>query len=161
MEMIMLKALKFCALALAPLAWSPSPASAQRQQVGFLNCDISMGIGMIIGSQRQVSCLFDPADGTPREVYVGSITKFGLDLGITTGGHMTWAVHSETTRRSGVLEGAYAGASAEATLGVGLGANVLIGGSNRTIALQPLSVQGQTGLNVAAGVAELRLQLAR
>jgi hypothetical protein len=145
----------------AALAVGAGPATAQRQQVGLLSCDISAGIGLIIGSQRQVSCIFAPTDGTPREIYVGTITKFGLDLGATAGGHMTWGVHSETTRRTGVLEGIYAGASAEATLGVGLGANVLVGGSNRTVALQPLSIQGQAGVNVAAGVAELRLQLAR
>lgn len=142
-------------------ALAAGSANAQRQQVGLLSCDISAGIGLIIGSQRQVSCIFSPTDGTPREIYVGTITKFGLDLGATAGGHMTWGVHSETTRLTGVLEGAYAGASAEATLGVGLGANVLVGGSNRTVALQPLSIQGQAGVNVAAGVAELRLQLAR
>lgn len=146
---------------LALIALLAVPASAQRQQFGVLSCDISMGIGLIIGSQRQVNCEFTPDGRSPREIYIGSITKFGLDLGVTAGGQMTWAVHSETTRRAGVLEGAYAGASAEATLGLGLGANVLVGGSNRTIALQPLSIQGQTGLNIAAGVAELRLQLAR
>ena len=157
----MLQAMRMFLGALALIALFAGPASAQRQQFGVLNCDISMGIGLIIGSQRQVNCEFTPDDRRPREIYIGSITKFGLDLGVTAGGQMTWAVHSETTRRAGVLEGAYVGASAEATLGVGLGANVLVGGSNRTVALQPLSIQGQAGLNIAAGVAELRLQLAR
>jgi hypothetical protein len=157
----MLHSTKIILGAIAFAAMIAGPAAAQRQQYGLLQCDISMGIGLIIGSQRQVNCEYTPSDRSPREIYIGSITRFGLDLGVTMGGHMTWAVHSDTSRRTGVLEGSYGGASAEATLGVGLGANVLIGGSNRTVALQPVSVEGQAGLNVAAGVAELRLQLAR
>ena len=100
--------------------------------------------------------MFTPSQPGPREVYVGSITKFGLDLGATAGGEMVWAVYAPTTRKFGALAGHYGGATAEATVGAGLGANVLVGGSNRTVALQPVSVQGQAGLNVAAGVAELR-----
>jgi hypothetical protein len=94
-------------------------------------------------------------------VYVGSITKFGLDLGATAGGEMVWAVFAPTNRKFGALAGDYGGATAEATVGVGLGANVLVGGSDRTVALQPVSVQGQAGLNVAAGVTDLRLRPAR
>ena len=86
------------------------------------------------------------------------IRKFGLDLGATTGGQMVWSVYAATTGRVAALAGSYAGATAEATIGAGLGANVLVGGSDRTIALQPVSIQGQTGLNVAAGVADLELQ---
>ena len=85
----------------------------------------------------------------------------GLDLGATTGGEMIWAVYAPTTRRFGALAGHYAGATAEATVGAGLGANVLVGGSRRTIALQPIAVQGQAGLNVAVGVAGLDLRPAR
>ena len=132
-----------------------------RDQIGILDCDVSAGIGFIIGSSKQVSCLFRPADGGRPEAYVGTINKFGLDLGATSGGHMVWAVHVETTARRGALSGVYVGASAEATVAVGLGANVLVGGSDRTIALQPVSIQEQTGLNVAAGVTELRLERAR
>jgi hypothetical protein len=105
--------------------------------------------------------MFTPSQPGPREVYVGSITKFGLDIGATAGGEMVWAVYAPTDRRFGALAGNYGGASAEATVGAGLGANVLVGGSNRTVALQPLSVQGQAGFNVAAGVSELRLRPAR
>jgi uncharacterized protein DUF992 len=138
------------------------PASAQgRAKVGTLTCDISAGIGMIIGSQKQVQCLFTPSEPGPREVYVGSIRKFGLDIGATTGGEMVWTVYAPTTGRIAALAGNYAGATAEATVGAGLGANVLVGGSDRTIALQPVSVQGQTGLNVAAGVADLELRPVR
>ena len=144
-------------------ALTPVPADAQgaRSQLGMLDCDISGGFGFIIGSRKEVNCLFTPAGGGRREAYVGAISKFGLDLGATTGGQMVWAVHAETTARRDTLAGTYVGASAEATVAVGLGANVLVGGSNRTIALQPISVQGQTGLNIAAGVTELSLEPAR
>ena len=105
--------------------------------------------------------MYTPAQPGPREVYTGSITKFGLDIGGTTGGQMVWAVYAPTNAGHGALAGQYAGASAEATVGAGVGANVLIGGSNHTVQLQPLSVQGQTGLNLAAGVAGLNLEPAR
>lgn len=105
--------------------------------------------------------MFTPSQPGPKEVYVGSITKFGLDLGATAGGEMVWAVYAPSTRKFGALAGNYGGATAEATVGAGLGANVLVGGSDRTVALQPVSVQGQAGLNVAAGVADLQLRPAR
>ena len=151
--------------ALAVVATAASPvatmAQAERVKAGTLTCDISGGIGLIITSHKEVSCIFTPSQPGPHEVYVGAINKFGLDLGATAGGEMVWAVYAPTTRRFGELAGNYGGASAEATVGAGLGANVLVGGSDRTIALQPLSVQGQAGLNVAAGVAELILRPAR
>jgi hypothetical protein len=136
-------------------------AQANRTKVGTLSCDISGGIGLIITSKKDLTCMFTPSQPGPREVYVGSITKFGLDLGATAGGEMVWAVYAPTNRKFGALAGNYGGATAEATVGAGLGANVLVGGSDRTVALQPVSVQGQAGLNVAAGVAELRLRPAR
>lgn len=150
------------ALAVAALIALPATAVAQNHvKVGTLTCDISAGIGLIIGSRKEVQCLFTPSEQGPREVYVGSITKFGLDLGATAGGQMIWAVHAPTTARVAALAGNYAGASAEATVGAGLGANVLVGGSNRTVALQPVSVQGQAGLNLAVGVAGLELRPVR
>jgi hypothetical protein len=152
------------ALALAVAVAVSTSAMAQqaiRTKVGTLSCDISGGIGVIIASKKNVTCMFTPAQPGPREVYVGSISKFGLDLGATTGGEMIWAVYAPTNRRFGALAGHYVGASAEATVGAGVGANVLVGGSNRAISLQPVSVQGQAGLNVAAGVAGLELRPAR
>jgi hypothetical protein len=140
------------------------PAQAQRQvweQSGALNCDVSGGIGFVVGSQRQVNCLFTPSYPAPPEQYVGTITKVGLDVGFTAGGQLAWEVLISTTRRRGVLAGSYAGASAEATVGAGLGANLLVGGNDRSVALQPLSIQGQVGLNVAAGIAEIALQFVR
>jgi len=147
----------------ATLAW-PAPGMAQgakRAEVGTLTCDISAGIGVIIASKKAVICAFTPAAPGPREVYTGSITKFGLDIGATSGGRMVWTVYAPTSEIHDALAGDYVGASGEATVGVGLGANVLVGGNNRTIALQPVSFQGQTGLNVAVGVTGLALQPAR
>jgi hypothetical protein len=154
----------FATLALAATLVAPMSASAQQGagKVGALSCDVSGGIGLIIGSQKTVTCRFDPAaPGWPAEVYVGSISKFGLDIGATTGGQMIWSVFAGGTARPGGLAGNYGGATAEATIAAGLGANVLVGGSDRTVALQPLSVTGQTGLNLAVGVAELILRPAR
>src|SRR5271169_76567 len=154
----------FAAIAVVAAVAMPAPSMAQggeRTKVGSLTCDISAGIGLIITSKKHLTCMFTPSQPGPREVYTGSITKFGLDLGATAGGEMIWAVYASSNRRFGALAGHYAGATAEATVGAGVGANVLVGGSNRTITLQPVSVQGQAGLNVAAGVAGLDLQPAR
>jgi len=155
--------LKVAGAALLGVALS-LPAQAQRpgwEQSGTLNCDVSGGIGFVVGSQRQVNCLFTPSYPAPPEQYVGTITKVGLDVGFTAGGQLAWEVLISTTRRRGVLAGSYAGASAEATVGAGLGANLLVGGNDRSVALQPLSIQGQVGLNVAAGIAEIALQFVR
>jgi hypothetical protein len=146
---------------LAAVSFQAGTAQAQRVRTGVLNCDVSAGIGLIIGSQRTVNCLFTPDVPGPQEGYFGTITKFGLDVGATAGGSMVWAVYADTSRGYGFLAGDYAGASGEATVAVGLGANVLVGGSNRTVALQPLSIQGQVGLNLALGVASLSIRPAR
>jgi hypothetical protein len=140
----------------------PMPADAQsRAQVGVLDCDVSGGIGLIVGSRKAMNCTFTPSGQGPREVYTGSIGKFGLDVGATAGGRMVWGVFAATAGGPAALAGTYAGASAEASAGAGLGANVLVGGSNRTVALQPLSVQGQAGVNLAVGVAALTLNPVR
>ena len=154
----------FVVLAVAAAVALPAPTMAQapdRTRAGTLTCDISGGIGMIIASKKEVTCMFTPSGPGPREVYVGSITKFGLDVGATAGGEMVWQVLAPSTRKFGALAGHYAGASGEATVGAGVGANVLVGGSDRTVTLQPVSVQGQVGLNLAVGVAGLDLQPAR
>jgi hypothetical protein len=138
------------------------PAAAQQVRAGLLTCDVSAGIGMIVGSQKQIYCAFqadNPNWPGRHEDYDGSITKYGLDLGVTAGGVMVWAVFTETVAGPGFLAGEYVGATGEASLGPGVGANVLVGGSNRTVTLQPVSVSGQLGLNLAVGVAELRLGL--
>jgi len=147
------------ALVLAALIGSAQ--AQERVQAGSLTCDVSAGIGLIIGSQRNVSCTFTPSTPGPIEYYTGTISKLGVDIGVTPGGVMVWLVWAPTNRPLGALSGTYAGGTAEATVIAGIGANALIGGSNRTIALQPFSVQGQVGLNVAAGVAGLDLRYVR
>ena len=160
----MRKGFRLLGAALLGLAAMSGASEAQRpvwEQAGTLNCDVSAGIGLIIGSRREVNCLFTPSYPAPPEQYVGSITKVGLDVGVTGGGQLIWAVQMSTTRRRGVLAGSYAGASAEVSALIGAGANVLVGGNDRSVALQPLSVQGQVGINVAAGIAEISLQFVR
>jgi hypothetical protein len=155
---------KFTKLAVvaAAAALMAGTASAQgRVQAGQLTCDISGGIGLIFGSQRTLNCSFSPSVPGPVEFYAGTLTKLGVDLGVTSGGVMVWLVYAPTSRAAGALSGSYGGASAEASVGAGVGANVLIGGSNRTVELQPISLQGQTGLNVAAGVAGIDLRWVR
>ena len=143
------------------LAGFSAPAeAASRVQVGSLTCDISEGIGVIIGSHREVDCIFTPSERRGIEHYRGSITKFGLDIGVIQRGSMIWLVYAPTVLQNGALQGTYAGAAVNATIGLGLGANVLIGGFDGSVALQPLSVEGTQGLNVAAGVASLELRYA-
>jgi Protein of unknown function (DUF992) len=139
----------------------PEPAAAQQVKLGVLTCDVSAGIGFIIGSHKSVSCSFVPEGSGRREDYDGDITKWGLDIGVTQGGVMVWAVFANTIAGQGFLAGDYYGATGEVTIAAGLGANVLVGGSNRSVALQPLSVSGQLGLNLAVGVAALHLGLPR
>ncbi len=146
--------------ALAALLVTPLQAQPSRVQVGQLTCSLSSGIGLIVGSQRNVNCTFQPDNGPP-EAYTGTMTKVGLDVGVTSGSAIVWTVLAGTNRYTGMLAGTYTGAQAEATVGAGVGANVLIGGSGRSVALQPLSVQGQVGLNVAAGIGSLELHLAQ
>ena len=148
------------AAAIAVMVTAANPANAQRVKAGVLTCDVSAGIGLIVGSQRQVACVFAPELPGPEESYFGSITKFGLDIGATGGGVMVWAVFA-AGGGPGFLAGDYVGATADVTIAVGLGANVLVGGSDRTVALQPVSVSSQIGFNLAIGVADLQLRPAR
>jgi hypothetical protein len=140
---------------------SATHAQAQnRVRTGVLTCGVSGGVGLILGSQKSTICTFNPRRG-PNERYVGVIRRFGLDIGATTRGVITWAVFSAGPVQRGALAGSYVGGSAEATVGAGLGANVLVGGFQRSVALQPVSVSGQTGLNFALGVGDLELRPAR
>lgn len=145
-------------VALAALLISTLPAlSASGVNVGSLSCRVSGGVGFIFGSSKDMSCVFSRSDGTA-EVYNGEINKYGVDIGFTEEAHMIWAVFAPGNVAPGALAGTYGGATAEAAAGLGLGANVLIGGSNDQLALQPVSVQGSVGLNVAAGVAQVTLR---
>jgi hypothetical protein len=134
-----------------------TPAQAQAVKAGALTCNVAGGFGFIFGSSKAVNCTFSPNGGPPQH-YVGSIDKFGVDIGYVQSAVIIWAVLAPTTNPApGSLAGTYAGATASATVGVGVGANVLVGGSGNSISLQPLSIEGNTGLNVAGGVAALTL----
>ena len=149
-------AISAASLAAGALALS-SPAQAQAVTAGTLTCNVASGFGFIFGSSKAVNCAFSPVGGPPQN-YAGSIDKFGVDIGYTKGGVLVWTVLAPTTSPApGSLAGSYGGATASATVGAGGGANVLVGGSGKTITLQPLSIEGNTGLNVAAGVAALTL----
>lgn len=135
------------------------PAAASEAQAairaGTLTCDVAGGVGLVVASSKAVTCRFTDIDGNS-ELYAGDIHKFGVDIGVTSGARVVWAVFEPAIER-GSLAGSYSGVSAEATALVGLGANVLVGGGNGGVTLQPLSVQGQTGLNVAAGIGNLSI----
>ncbi|MGO4439848.1 DUF992 domain-containing protein [Rhizobium sp. RAF56] len=158
--MSFLKYLTAAALAVAATGVAPAEAQQSRVQAGSLSCDISAGISVIVGSNREISCLFFPSTPTGVEHYSGTITKLGIDLGVIRRGSLVWLVYAPTVLQNGALQGAYSGIAANATLGLGLGANILIGGFDGSIALQPLSVEGTSGLNIAAGVATMRLRYA-
>lgn len=144
-------------VAFAPAA---SAVAQERTEVGSLDCAVAGGVGFIVGSTKEIECVFTPADGGPADRYVGSVSKVGLDIGVTGASVIKWIVvaPSNVAGAAGSLAGTYAGASAEATVGLGLGANVLVGGSRDTIALQPVSIQAQKGLNIAVGIGALTLK---
>lgn len=142
----------------AALAGSALHANAATE-AGVLECDVAGGVGLIVGSQKAMSCRYTSSDGRISEPYDGTITKVGVDIGITGDSVMVWTVLAPTNSlRPGALDGTYSGVSAQATVGVGASANMLVGGSDQTISLQPLSVGAQTGLNVAAGIGSITLR---
>jgi Protein of unknown function (DUF992) len=154
-------------LAAASLMMSVSPAAqAQAQQggtvrIGALRCDVAGNTAFVFGSTRNVTCDFTNINGR-HERYSGEISRYGVDLGFTQSAVMLWGVLAPTTDvQPGVLAGTFGGVSAGVTAGVGVAANVLVGGSDRSIQLQPISIEGNTGLNIGLGVAELRLQAAQ
>lgn len=149
---------KLLAVAFLGSVASPAMAQSDRAQVGMLTCRTSPNIGLVIGSRQTMQCTFTPSSGAPPDHYAGTINRLGLDVGVTAGGVLGWAVFAPSSGvPRGALAGRYGGASGQASLGVGVGANALFGGSNRSIALQPVSVEGQIGANFALGVAGLTL----
>lgn len=143
------------AAAAAVLAATGAASAQSGVKVGTLSCNVAPGMGFIIGSSKSMECQFSSDRGM--EIYSGVINKFGLDIGVTGNQVMNWVVFAPGSVAPGALAGTYVGATAEATAAIGAGANVLVGGSNNSFTLQPVSVSTQTGLNVAAGVAELVL----
>lgn len=154
-----MKKLIAAALAAIVLATAAVPAAAQdRVQVGRLSCEVEGGVGYIIGSSKNLSCAFI-RKGHKTEYYDGTIRKFGIDIGFTETTQLEWLVFAASPDRvrKGALAGTYVGGSSEASLGVGLGANWLVGGSRRGFALQPWSVQGTVGVNFTWAFAGLEL----
>jgi len=136
---------------------APQTAGRSGVNVGSLNCSAAGGVGFVFGSSRTLNCLFTRADGVG-ERYEGTIRRFGVDIGFTRESTIVWMVFAPGSIAPGALAGEYAGATAQGTVGVGVGANVLVGGSSNQITLQPLSVEGSVGLNAAAGVAAVSLR---
>lgn len=135
-----------------------APAQAAGVKVGTLTCNVESGWGYVLGSQKEVNCSYVPVKGSP-DRYHGEITKVGVDIGYTRGGVLIWTVIAPASElEPGVLEGSYGGVSASATAVVGVGANVLVGGLDKSITLQPISIEGNTGLNIAAGISAMNLR---
>jgi hypothetical protein len=150
--------LSLLAAAILGAAASPSAEAQDRVAAGLLTCGVKGGISFIFGSTKELRCFFSQGPSDPGVRYEGKIEKVGLDIGITDRAILTWTVLAPTSRvEADTLTGKYYGLAADASVGVGGGANVLVGGSNRTISLQPVSVQGQTGLNAALTVAQVEL----
>ena len=159
------RSLMFAAIAAVTLVAGSTGAFAQQPmqpvQVGILECRGGASIGFVIGSVTNLGCVLR-AEGMPEDRYVATVRKVGIDLGITQESALAWGVFAPVARLGpGDLSGDYVGAQGSASVGVGLGGNVLVGGSANSIALQPLSVQGQVGLNVAAGLESLELRPGR
>lgn len=148
-------------LLLASSAAAQAQQPMQRVQVGILECRGGASVGFVVGSVTHLGCVLR-AEGLPEDRYVATIRKVGLDLGITQESALAWGVFAPVARLGpGDLAGNYAGVQGSAAIGVGAGGNVLVGGSNNTIALQPLSLQGQVGLSIAAGLESLELRPGR
>jgi hypothetical protein len=130
-------------------AVSGAEAKDARVQVGVLTCSVDPGFGLVFGSSKDLDCWFKPSKGGKTEKYSGSIKKLGIDIGYTSHEKLAWLVFAAQDGKwtKHALAGEYVGASTEATLGLGLGGNWLIGGSHKSFALQPWSVQGQVGIN--------------
>ncbi|MFG1418089.1 DUF992 domain-containing protein [Xanthobacter sp. V0B-10] len=149
--------------AVAAVSATPAAAvEAPKVQIGVLVCSVAPSVGFILGSVRDLACELRTSRIEPYTVqaaYKGTVSRFGIDIGITSGNTLSWAVFAPSTSVGpGALAGQYVGVSANAAWGLGGGVNVLVGGSTQTVALQPLSLEGLTGAAVAAGVADLKLE---
>ena len=136
----------------------PVAKKGKGNRLGVLDCTVEGGFGLLIGSSRNAACTFTQADGSV-ERYAGKIGKLGIDIGVSGESFMKWVVVTPLQNVPGdhTLAGTYVGISASGALGIGLGANALVGGSDKNIGLQPVSLEGKTGLNVAAGLTRMTL----
>ncbi|MGO9135883.1 MAG: DUF992 domain-containing protein [Methylovirgula sp.] len=145
-------------LAFGAASFLSAPPARALDQIGVLECNVAPGVGLVITSSRALACRFRPVNDPP-QFYVGTIQKFGLDIGVSGPGKLVWTVFAAAAAgRHFVLAGEYVGATAGASIGAGLGANALVGGSGSSISLQPVSLNADTGFNLAAGVGDLVLE---
>ena len=141
----------------AVLSTAASAADTDKTQVGKLKCEVEGGIGLILGSKKEMGCVFEKNDGSV-ENYVGRVTKIGVDIGVTKESTILWAVFAPSGKNDkGALAGKYSGVAAEATVVGGVGANALFSAGNN-FTLQPFSVQGQVGFNIAGGLSQIKLE---
>jgi uncharacterized protein DUF992 len=148
----------FSAIAAAALMAAASTGAQANVEVGGLTCRSPGAVGFVVGSTLNFQCVFVPSGGGPQHHYVGVIRRIGVDLGVTQNVSLGWAVFAPTgVLHPGDLAGNYGGVQGNASVGLGVGANALVGGSNNSIALQPVSAEAQTGLNVSAGLTDLQL----
>jgi hypothetical protein len=148
------------ALAITTVVASAIPGHAEVAKIGILSCDVSRSVGEILARKQSLTCRFKPDAGQP-ETYVGNIDEYGIEIGRVDQGHLIWGVSSAMRGvPQGALAGKYVGIGAGAALGVGVGANALVAGNNQSFSLQPLSVDGETGINIATGVIKVTLTAA-
>ncbi len=153
-------ALGVASLLMGTMAFAQTPVAPSMTSgvnIGTLTCHVADGMSFVFGSSKALSCLFVRTDGAA-ERYSGDIKRFGIDLGYTKDAHIVWLVFAPGNIAPGALTGDYGGVGVQATVGVGGAVNVLIGGSSKQVTLQPVSVEGNAGLNVAAGFAEVVLK---
>jgi hypothetical protein len=134
-----------------------SKSNSEGFKVGTLTCHFDTSVGWLIGSVKEADCLYKGINGE-EQLYTAELSRLGVDVGVTGAQTVVWAVIAPGKAQPDSLEGTYLGASAEATAIVGLNANALLGGFKKSIALQPVSIGAQTGVNVAAGIGSLRLR---
>ena len=156
----MLKRIVAASAGLLILAAATSTSAQSGVNLGSLTCNVAGGVGFVFGSSKELSCLFNRVNGTA-ERYTGTIKKFGVDIGFTKESHIIWLVFAPGTLAKDALAGDYAGGGGSAAVGVGVGANAMIGGGAKNVTLQPVSVEGSVGLNVAAGVVAVELKAAK
>ncbi len=152
-------ALAAASIALAGTAFAlPASAAENGVRAGILTCQVSSGWGFVFGSTRDLKCSYSPKPEVS-EHYEGTVSKFGIDIGYTQAAVIVWGVIAPTTDlQAGSLAGDYTGVTGGFALGVGVGANALLGGSSKSVVLQPVSIQGNEGLNVAAGIGGMTLK---
>jgi hypothetical protein len=152
---------KALALSAALAAWAGPAASKAPTwtQTGMLSCKLNPSIGFVVFGHQSMECRFVPSVPGPPQFYEGALNTVGIDIGIVGTGGLAWGVLAPTAGiPAGALAGTYVGASGDIAVGAGVGANLLVGGSNRSFALQPLSVEGSVALNVALGLSALQLR---